>query len=222
MDAKIKKTKRTPVLSTVLKQLLDYKNLTANSLAKILEFPTPTIHRLATGEVQDPRISTLIGIVDYFNITIEQLLGRENLDNRFLPENSNQLNRPPFSIPLLTMQEASQFRQSIKRTTQWFCWQSNSDTDSEKCFSIAIKNNLYDPIFTSGAVIVVNPVIAPENGDYVVVSFEGDATPVVKRFMSEGKNKFLSSVVNEKNFVKYNPKESSILGVIIEVIMRFR
>lgn len=222
MDTKIKKSKRTVTLMAVLRQLLDYKSLTANGLAKILDFPTPTIYRLTTGEVQDPRISTLISVADYFDITIEQLLGRENLDERFLPENANQSNKPLFSIPLLTMQEASQFKQSIKKTTQWFCWQSNSDADSQKCFSIVIKNNLYDPIFTSGAVIVVNPAIAPENGDYVVVSFEGDAIPVVKRFMSEGKNKFLSSIANEKNFVKYNAKESSIVGVIIEVIKSFR
>lgn len=66
-------------LSDVLKRLLQDNSLTANKLAVTLCIPTPTIHRLVTGEVQDPRLSTLTAIADYFDITIEQLVGRKSI-----------------------------------------------------------------------------------------------------------------------------------------------
>ena len=56
-------------LKTVIKQLLVHTHLSGNALAKAIKLPTPTIHRLITGEVQDPRLSTLIMIADYFGVS---------------------------------------------------------------------------------------------------------------------------------------------------------
>lgn len=73
------KNKDAAALKRVLKKLLAQHGLTANALANKLNVPTPTIHRLVTGDVKDPRISTLIIIANYFSVTIEQLLGREKM-----------------------------------------------------------------------------------------------------------------------------------------------
>ena len=72
-----------PTLAQVLTYLLDYADLTPNGLAVILGIPTPTIYRLAMGDVTDPRLSTLTMIANYFGITIEQLVGRAPLDKKF-------------------------------------------------------------------------------------------------------------------------------------------
>ena len=70
-------------LAQALTQLLHHAKLTTNGLAVILGVPTPTIYRLAMGDVTDPRISTLTIIADYFGVTIEQLMGRKPLDKKF-------------------------------------------------------------------------------------------------------------------------------------------
>ncbi|OGT51107.1 MAG: hypothetical protein A3E84_04660 [Gammaproteobacteria bacterium RIFCSPHIGHO2_12_FULL_42_13] len=70
-------------LAKVMTQLLDHAGLTTNGLAVILGIPTPTIYRLAMGDVTDPRLSTMTLIADYFGITIEQLTGRAPLDKKF-------------------------------------------------------------------------------------------------------------------------------------------
>lgn len=77
------KQKKPANIQSVLKRLLAKHGITANGLATKLDLPTPTIHRLMTGEVQDPRLSTLIFIADYFDITIEQLTGRALLPKNF-------------------------------------------------------------------------------------------------------------------------------------------
>ena len=218
-----KKTMRPTQLTSVLQQLLDHADLTSNGLAKILRLPTPTIHRLLTGEVQDPRISTMTFIADYFGTTIEQLLGRADLDDHFYAENSRRLIKPAASIPLLTMSEAHTLRKYVKEPSAWFRWQSNTDqADDEKIFAIAIKNNLYEPLFTHSTIIIINPKIDPENGDYVLVHFEGDSIPVLKRYLSEGRNKYFSTVNTDVKTIKFDPAESKIMGVVIESYNNFK
>lgn len=210
-------------LLSVLKQLLAHKKLSSNGLAKLLALPTPTIHRLITGEVQDPRISTLLLIANYFEITVDQLLGRKVLDKKFYADVVAKTDQPSCSIPLLTMGEACALPKNIKKATQWFRWHSQiSDTDNEKSFSILIKNNLYEPLFSQGSVIVINATNHPENGDYVLVNFEGDSTPVLKRYISEGKNKFFSAIGVDTKNIPLNPKNSKIIGVVIETYRNFK
>ena len=134
--------------------------------------------------------------------------------------------KPDFSIPLLTMHEAHTLLKHCKEPTQWFYWHSNShhqdDKTNEMLFSIAIKNNLYEPLFYRDSIIIINPTINPENGDYVLINFDGDHLPVLKRYISEGKNKYLSTVNSDAKIVKFDSKESVIIGVVIEMYRSFR
>lgn len=220
----MEKKARTVSLMSVLRQLLMHVDLTANGLAKILSVPTPTIHRLTTGDVRDPRLSTLTLLSDYFGVTIDQLAGRQILDPRFYLEIEGGTLKPAFSIPLFTFHEAGALHAHLKKPTHWFRWKSHcDDADIEKIFAIKIKNNLYEPLFSQETVIVINPTIQVENGDYVLVSFAGDNAPVLKRYISEGKNKYLCMVNNtDIKTEKHNPKESKIIGVVIEACKQFR
>ena len=221
MEKKIKAAS----LMDVMEHLLAHADLSANGLAKILNLPTPTIHRLATGEVQDPRSSTMIFIADYFGITIDQLLGREELDSRFQSKNCAKTIKPASSIPMLSMHEALTASKYHKSPSQWFRWQSNHSIEKEKrekIFSICIKNNLYEPLFYQNSIIIIDPTLSAENGDYVLVSFKGDNVSVLKRYLSEGKNKYLSAVNADNNIMKFDPKESEMIGIVIESCRHFR
>lgn len=215
---------RTASLMDRMKQLLAHTDLTANGLATLLNLPTPTIHRLVTGEVQDPRISTLILIADYFGVSIDQLSGRQPLDAQFYSKGDAKSIKPAFSIPLLTMHEAHTLLKHSKESTQWFYWHSNSNhqDNNESVFAIAIKNNLYEPLFYHDSIIILDPKINPENGDYVLVNFDGDHLPVLKRYISEGKNKYLFTVNSDVKTARFDSKVSVIIGVVIEAYRSFR
>jgi len=49
-------------------------------LARELKIPPPTINRIIAGQVLDPRCSTLVLLADYFDVSIDQLVGREEID----------------------------------------------------------------------------------------------------------------------------------------------
>ena len=88
----VKNSEQTTSIQRVMQKLLTRSHLTANGLATKLNLPTPTVHRLLIGDVQDPRLSTMLLIADYFEITLEQLIGRHSLNKKLLLKHQKKTN----------------------------------------------------------------------------------------------------------------------------------
>ena len=73
-------SKATLVMSDILNRLIKKNNLSESKLAKIIKVPKSTINRLTSGKTANPRVSTLIEIADYFNISLDQLMGKQPLN----------------------------------------------------------------------------------------------------------------------------------------------
>lgn len=214
-------------LMSVLKYLVTRENISVNSLAKKIDIPTPTLNRLLIGEVKDPYASTLIKIADYFEITVGQLLGKEILNRKIDEGNTTQLSiiKPLSSIPILTITETANYEEFCKITTDWLFWKgqcgNNDRINYNNVFAVVIKNNLYEPVFVNGAFIIVNPNAVPASGDYVLVNFLNDSTPIIRKYVSEGQYQYLCPLNSEFNTTVYDKKSANIVGVIIEAVIRF-
>lgn len=68
------------MLSTRLKQLRTEKNLTQTDLANILGIAKTTVAAYEQGK-NEPSISTLIKIADYFNVSMDYLTGNNDVKN---------------------------------------------------------------------------------------------------------------------------------------------
>lgn len=210
-------------LRKVLKHLVLSNQLSANMLAKTLNLPTPTIQRLLTGEVLDPRASTLMAIADYFCISIDQLLGREKLSSKY--ENQDKLAvRLPNTIPIFTLAELND--KNMTKPASWLKWQHQSNPNDQiefnSLFAVAIKNDLYEPIFHTGTFLIINPEIDPRSGDYVLIKFMNDNAPVIKKYVAEGDCKYLYSLKSDVKTVAFEPNKCKILGIISESYINFR
>jgi SOS-response transcriptional repressor LexA len=202
-------------LMTVLKALVLSENLTANALAKILNLPTPTINRLMTGEVQDPRASTLCAIADYFDITVDQLLGRTPLPTKLTKtEFGTLMVKPKSSIPIVNMTDTIEHIKTEPRG--WLRWKAENNEYNKHLYAVTIKNSLYEPTFPNGAYLIINPDIKALSGDYVLVKFSGDPTAVVKKYISEGSNKYLYPIKSDLKTINFDNSEHTIIGVIVE------
>jgi SOS-response transcriptional repressor LexA len=186
------------------------------------------VNRLLTGEVEDPRASTLIEIANYFGITLDQLVGRASLGGKLVAEGKADTLKikPPLSIPLLSLAEVTQFENYVQTPTNWIRWQtpyqSTERLGEDQLFAVTIKNNWYEPIFLQGAVVMINPVIIPESGDYVVVSFTNDSTAVIKKYISEGHYKYLYPLQKELKTINFDEENSRMIGVVIASYLSFK
>lgn len=212
-------------VSVIMKQLLQHSKLSGNALARELNFPPPTINRLVTGEVKDPRASTLTAIVDYFGITVDQLLGRESLPTSFSNSKAHETSqRPPMSIPVLNTTQALHHETDRMNPTDWLRWQPNGETtdNSQHVFAMPLKNDLYQPVFSKDTMLIVHPKISLESNDYVLVAFTGDTQGVIKKYVAEGRHKYLYPLSPDLKTLTFDSNDCRIIGVIIEACHRFR
>src|SRR3990167_5910581 len=79
--------KQTSLLSGILNRLMFEKKIRATELAREVNLPQPTVHRMATGKCTNPHKSSLEPIADYFDISVDQLKGDVPLPEHLLNEN---------------------------------------------------------------------------------------------------------------------------------------
>jgi transcriptional regulator with XRE-family HTH domain len=87
-------SKTYPNLSSILKRLLFQRDMKPVDLARAVDIPPPTIHRLITGKSTRPYQSSLEPIAKYFGITTAQLLGTESLSPTKGPSENSLLAIP--------------------------------------------------------------------------------------------------------------------------------
>lgn len=63
-----------------LKELREAKGLTQKEVAEIIGYSEISYARYEKGE-REPDISTLCKLAEYFNVTVDYLIGRDNLKN---------------------------------------------------------------------------------------------------------------------------------------------
>lgn len=78
------------MLSHNLQFLMNSRQVNAHNLQDAVGVNQPTIHRILTGESQDPRTSTLKPLADFFGVTVndlreKNLSGDENLEKKEPP-----------------------------------------------------------------------------------------------------------------------------------------
>lgn len=207
-------------ISRVMRQLFQHTKINAHTLARALGFPPPTINRILNGEVKDPRASTLLAIAEYFSITVDQLLGKNSLPGRFT---NGAISQPPMSIPILNVNQAITYQEAIRQTTEWFRWQPQNEVfEQSSTFALHVKNDLYQPVFMKDWLIIINPDKQPDSGDYVLVAFSGENTAAIKKYLSEGRNKYLESINSDFKPVLFEDNDCSIIGPITEGYIKFK
>lgn len=84
-------------LSTILSRLMSDRGINSAELARKVGIGQPVIYRLMTGVTENPQILTLKPIADFFEISVDQLLGfsplntQNSLDNATLHTLVNKL-----------------------------------------------------------------------------------------------------------------------------------
>lgn len=66
-------------VSTTVRKLMEHFKMSEADLCRGVSLPQTTINRLLTGQTCDPRISTLTILAQFFNVSLDQIIGKEKL-----------------------------------------------------------------------------------------------------------------------------------------------
>lgn len=214
MPTKILNQSSHLLLAQTLNELIgrDTK-LTPAALARKLGIPTNKITRILNGDVTDPKASTLLQIANYFDITIEQLLGIEPIVRQGEYKKLDKT-RP---VPVFEISKPNQQR----APKEWYLWVEN-EIDGEY-YALVMDTDLYEPIFPQNSFLIVNPDITPSDRSYIVVkSRKNPSYCSIKKCVLDNNQTYLYPINPKLPVEIYDESLYTIAGVILEIHQKLR
>lgn len=208
------------IISDILKILMFKKNVKATELAKEIKVQQQTLQRIVSGVSPNPHSSTLKPIADYFDVSIDQLTGTEQLPESYLPFPSvrfkGDLQRKVREVPLLTWEQIDNFFNH-----------DNKGNDNkiivtvdfnEKCFGLTMGDSSMDPYFSQGTLLIIDPEKPFKDRSFVLVKLHDEALYLFRQILIDGQHKYLKPLNPDlKAFkMKLLDEKDHIFGVLVE------
>ena len=212
-----------PKLHEVLDKLMQEVGINEAELARKTEIPQPTLHRILSGATKSPRGNSLAPLANFFSVTINQLLGVDELpaDRVAGTHNSRIYGWTP--VPHISWENAaswSSFQHELRSQT-WHNWISTDLAVTDAAFAITVIGDSMLPIFTEGTALIIEPTLEPNNRDYVILKTKTGTQALFRQLLIDGNDRYLKPINGEFRTVEYG-KETEIIGVVVQSRMDFR
>lgn len=196
-------------------------NVSETQLAKALGVSVMTIRRVLSGETEDPRISTLSLIANYFNISVDSLLKINN----GIPINLMKKQKP-FFVPILewnTIKDGNYYKK-INFST-WGNWYPIINNDSinlnEKSFILESKISM-QPKYPNGTLLIIKPDEIPLDNDIVLVKAIQSCDLSLRELIIDSPKSLLQPIIVGSELIYYNKEEYDIIGVVVLTVFQAR
>ncbi len=170
-------------------------------LAKNTKIPQPTMHRLVSGEIKDPKYTLLKNIADFFKISVEELVEKSN--PRALETSNGNKNIDAVQYKHIPVVGGAQLGTGGYWTERQYpvgfgdgyvSWPS-TDPDA---FAIKCAGDSMKPRIKDGEYVIVEPNHQYFPGDEVLVISKQEEV-MVKIFLYERGNEIMIMSVNEEH-----------------------
>jgi len=218
-----KSTKSTNIsieyLAENIKKLLDAYQINESELARKLDVPYNTIHRIANGTTSDPRISTLQQIADYFGLSLDAILSKTQ-EHNFITQKENLI------IPILNWDTIlkQNFAKDLDKAN-WKKWIQTSQIktvkDINQLFALESTKSM-QPRFPSGTTFIIDPNENPIDGDLVLIRFRDTSAVSLRELVIDSPDWQLNAVIPGSAPLVYKINDHEIMGVVILTIIQTR
>lgn len=169
-----------------LDYLMTKHRLNPTSLAAAVEKNQPTLHRIVTGEITDPRTKTLQPYADFFGVTVNDLRTVDlatGSDINIIPAAPTH-----GKIPVLSWVQAGDWENVYLDNIDE--WRSTAKIHSNKTFALKVRGlSMYNPgnreSFQDGDIILVDPERPADNGSLVIALLENTNESTFKKLYIE-------------------------------------
>ena len=208
--------KKYPHLGQRLKKLLFDRNMKPVDLARELDLPQPTIHRIVSGKSTRPYKSSLEPIAQYFNVSVDQLLGEEPAPQDLSTLTSSSQVKV---VPLVTWQAIGFKNKKAEPLSELVV-----GNVSDEAFAVHMPDYSMEPLFQKGATLIFDPKVVPADRSYVLIQLENTNTVVFRQLLVDADHRFIKSLnvdISAASMRLLNP-EDQILGCLVETRSNFQ
>ncbi len=205
-------------LSSILKALMHEVGITVTELARRTGVGQPVIHRMASGETDNPKVGSLSPIAKFLNVTISQLVGDDPLPKERFKGSHNPYYRAWTKLPLLSWEQAAQWPQRVYSEVQSYV--STEAVVSDLAFAVRVEDSTMNPRFPENTILIIDPEIKPQDKDFAAVYIEGHNKMQFKQILLDGPDLYLKPL-NDDFQTNRVEKSYKILGIMTQALTEF-
>lgn len=202
-----------PMRSSII-ELMRLKGSNMSQIHKDTGVPLTTITRLIHSTNPNPTISSLLPIAKYFGVTLNQLMGLDplNLNNSSNGNPGAKTLRPWLHIPLISWEEAAHWLDGPPCS---MAEHITSDCElSRHAFALKVAETNWEGFFM-GSILIIDPEVTPEHGDYVVVLKESQTKTSLKQLLKDDDKLYLRPISKDYQTQLMDPSYQ-IKGVMVQ------
>lgn len=204
----------------IITDLMRIHSIDATELSLKTGVPTSTISRLRSPSDRSPNLSSLMPIADFFDITISQLIGEEEIDYNITNSEKDSILSSILSIPILNEDTIEGY---INNKVVEFESISIDIPISENAFAYILSGNAMEPEFPDKTLLIIDPTIEPENLDFILLATKSKKKPIFRQILIEGGERYIKTsnpLFNEFN--KLSNQYDKIIGVMVQSRRSFK
>lgn len=178
-------------IGKILEKLLFDKKIRATELARETNVPQPTLHRILSGKSPNPHKSTVEPIADFFNISVEQLSGKQGLPLTLSDQNASLVkSESAKQAPLITWKNIPSYikdPEGCKINEIIYC----SPTLGGNVFALNMIDTSMEPYFPQGAVLIFDCDKPSKDRTHVLVHIADSDTYLFRQLLVDGEHSYL-------------------------------
>jgi DNA-binding Xre family transcriptional regulator len=204
--ASFQSMKNTKV-SQILKKLLADKKIRVAELARSINLPQPTVHRIVAGMCEHPHLSSLQPIAEFFSLTVEQLKGHQSI----------QKLDGIMKVPLLNWHQVIEW--PANKDDLGNCENIITDANvSGNAYAIEVIDVSMDPVFPKNTILIADPERIPKDRSYVITKLSNLEQPIFRQLLIDASDRYLKSLSPDLDQYKmiYLNDLDKILSTIVQ------
>lgn len=205
-------------LSTILKTLMHEVGITVTELARRTGVGQPVIHRMASGETDNPKVGSLSPIAKFLNVSISQLVGDDPLPAERFKGSHNPFYRAWTKLPLLSWEQAAHWPRRVYSEVESYI--STEAVVSDKAFAARVEDTTMAPRFPEGSILIFDPEIKAQDKDFIAICIEGQNKIQFKQMLQDGPDLYLKPI-NQDFQTNRVDKPYRIMGVMTQALTEF-
>lgn len=190
-------------------------NISESDLARALNLPYNTIHRLLNGDTTDPRISTLKLIASYFKVSLDYLFA----SNNSYTQGESVIKK----VPIVTWEQISETLLINNRS--WNDWLPitivSTEEISKNAYAVESRPSM-QPRFPVGTFFIIEPDCNPVDGDLVLIKIKQNKAISLRELVIDPPTTQLLPIVENSEIISFSNELHEIVGVVVLSMHYFR
>lgn len=185
--------------ATILKRLMLKENLTESELARRTGIGQPVIHRISSGETDNPKIDTLLPIANYFSLDLSELVGDHPLPGKQFTSAAADALPTWCKVPLLSWEQIPHWLQH-HQPLHPIRYIATHHQLSPGAYAVTLADNSLEPRFCVGTHFMIEPQREPKHNDFCIILEAKHRLPVIYQLRQPAASKN-----PKKTYVPVNP-----------------